>query len=246
VVACFTVLWGRCSRFSRSGCRARKSRSDLPSLTAINIPVPYAAAAYGLWSAVAWGRTSFESLKRNFRWPAVGAVSVASCVSLSECAPGRHQLLLLAGGNFACRVVTLTVAPNSIAAARLSRDTPARACSPTIVQLGHRNIAAMVATSCTSRGGHHHWVRGPAPSTRTKRKKWARRQLQIGTYTLSASRTRKTTSRTTAASGLCSTCSKGGRKSTRSIRASFLQGQPANRHHGGQPLHFQRRPLPGV
>jgi len=47
-------------------------------------------------------------------------------------------------------------------------------------------------------------------------------QLQIGSYTLAANRTHKTTSPTTAVSGLCLTCSRVARKSTLLSRAPLI------------------------
>src|SRR5215470_8797141 len=74
VVACFTVLWGTLFPVISEWVQGNKVTVGAPFFNKVNIPV---AMLLLLLTAVgpllAWRKTSFESLKRNFLWPAVGA-----------------------------------------------------------------------------------------------------------------------------------------------------------------------------
>ncbi len=77
VVACFTVLWGTLFPVLSEWVQNHKITVGPPFFNRVMIPV---ALLLLLLTAVgpllAWRRTSFESLKRNFLWPVVGAVAV--------------------------------------------------------------------------------------------------------------------------------------------------------------------------
>ena len=75
LVACFTVLWGTLFPVLSEWVQGNKVTVGPPFFNRVNIPV---ALLLLLLTAVgpllAWRRTSLESLKRNFLWPAIGAV----------------------------------------------------------------------------------------------------------------------------------------------------------------------------
>ena len=77
VVACFTVLWGTLFPVLSEWVQGNKVTVGPPFFNRVNIPV---ALLLLLLTAVgpllAWRKTSLESLKRNFRWPALGALGV--------------------------------------------------------------------------------------------------------------------------------------------------------------------------
>ena len=77
VVACFTVLWGTLFPVLSEWVQGNKVTVGPPFFNRVNIPV---ALLLLLLTAVgpllAWRRTSVESLKRNFLWPAVGALLI--------------------------------------------------------------------------------------------------------------------------------------------------------------------------
>ena len=77
VVACFTVLWGTWFPLISEFVQGHKVTVGPPFFNRVNVPV---ALLLLLLTAVgpllAWRKTSFESLKRNFRWPALGALAV--------------------------------------------------------------------------------------------------------------------------------------------------------------------------
>jgi cytochrome c-type biogenesis protein CcmF len=77
LVACFTVLWGTLFPVLSEWVQGNKVTVGPPFFNRVNIPV---ALLLLLLTAVgpllAWRRTSLESLKRNFRWPAIGALGI--------------------------------------------------------------------------------------------------------------------------------------------------------------------------
>ena len=76
LVACFTVLWGTLFPVLSEWVQGTKVTVGPPFFNRVNIPV---ALLLLLLTAVgpllAWRRTSIESLKRNFLWPAIGALA---------------------------------------------------------------------------------------------------------------------------------------------------------------------------
>src|SRR6202047_2521817 len=76
LVACFTVLWGTLFPVLSEWVQGTKVTVGPPFFNRVNIPV---ALLLLLLTAVgpllAWRRTSVDSLKRNFLWPAVGALA---------------------------------------------------------------------------------------------------------------------------------------------------------------------------
>jgi cytochrome c-type biogenesis protein CcmF len=77
LVACFTVLWGTLFPVLSEWVQGHKVTVGPPFFNRVNIPV---ALLLLLLTAVgpllAWGKTSLESLKRNFLWPSIGALAV--------------------------------------------------------------------------------------------------------------------------------------------------------------------------
>jgi cytochrome c-type biogenesis protein CcmF len=78
LLACFTVLWGTWFPKISELVQGNKVTVGAPFYNKVNIPV---ALLLLLLTAVgpllAWRKTSFESLKRNFFWPSVAAIAVA-------------------------------------------------------------------------------------------------------------------------------------------------------------------------
>src|SRR6266850_2841010 len=77
LLACFTVLWGTWFPLISEYVQGNKVTVGPPFYNKVAIPV---ALLLLLLTAVgpllAWRKTSFESLKRNFMWPALGALLV--------------------------------------------------------------------------------------------------------------------------------------------------------------------------
>jgi len=74
VVACFTVLWGTLFPILSEWIQDHKITVGPPFFNRVMIPVALLLLLLtALGPLLAWRRTSFESLKRNFLWPVVGA-----------------------------------------------------------------------------------------------------------------------------------------------------------------------------
>ena len=77
LVACFTVLWGTLFPVLSEWVQGTKVTVGPPFFNRVNVPV---ALLLLLLTAVgpllAWRRTSIDSLRRNFLWPAIGALGL--------------------------------------------------------------------------------------------------------------------------------------------------------------------------
>ncbi len=77
LVACFTVLWGTLFPVLSEWVQGNKVTVGPPFFNRVNIPVAMLLLLLtALGPLLAWRRTSVESIHRNFKWPAVGAVAV--------------------------------------------------------------------------------------------------------------------------------------------------------------------------
>ncbi len=75
LVACFTVLWGTLFPVLSEWVQGTKVTVGPPFFNRVNIPVALLLLLLtALGPLLAWRKTSFESIKRNFRWPAIGAL----------------------------------------------------------------------------------------------------------------------------------------------------------------------------
>jgi len=141
VVACFTVLWGTLFPVLSEWVQGTKVTVGPPFFNRVNIPVALMLlllTAFG--PLLAWGRTSFESLKRNFRWPAVGALSVAVLCVAFGMRPWKDISYFYSLVAISLAVlVTLTVASEFYRGGKVISRHTGQGMFASIVQLGHRN-----------------------------------------------------------------------------------------------------------
>src|SRR6202521_2437844 len=79
LVACFTVLWGTLFPKLSELVNGTKITVGPPFFNRVNVPVALLLLLLtGVGPLLAWRKTSFESLKRNFLWPALGAIVVGA------------------------------------------------------------------------------------------------------------------------------------------------------------------------
>jgi cytochrome c-type biogenesis protein CcmF len=77
LVACFTVLWGTLFPVLSEWVQGHKVTVGPPFFNRVNIPVALLLLLLtAIGPLLAWRKTSIESLKRNFLWPAIGAIAV--------------------------------------------------------------------------------------------------------------------------------------------------------------------------
>src|SRR6202790_759796 len=78
VLLCFTVLWGTWFPKISELAQGNKVTVGAPFYNRVAIPVALLLLILtAIGPLLAWRKTSFESLKRNFLWPTVGAIAVA-------------------------------------------------------------------------------------------------------------------------------------------------------------------------
>jgi cytochrome c-type biogenesis protein CcmF len=141
LVACFTVLWGTLFPKISEWVQGSKVTVGAPFFNRVNIPV---ALLLLLLTAVgpllAWRRTSWESLKRNFRWPAIGAVTVGAVVVLFGMKPWQDQTYFYSLMTIMLSVlVAFTVASEFIRGGRVISQKTGQNLFASMVQLTRRN-----------------------------------------------------------------------------------------------------------
>ncbi len=95
LVACFTVLWGTLFPVLSEWVQGTKVTVGPPFFNKVMIPAGIALLLLtGVGPLLAWRKTSGQSLLRNFRWPAVGAVVVAIALMIGGIRPWEDQSYL--------------------------------------------------------------------------------------------------------------------------------------------------------
>src|SRR6266478_3654810 len=141
VVACFTVLWGTWFPKISELVQGNKVTVGPPFYNKVAIPV---ALLLLLLTAVgpllAWRKTSFESLKRNFMWPALGALAVGILMIVLGVRPWNdiaYFYALMAA--MLAALVALTVTSEFIRGARVISRHTGQSLPAAMVHLWHRN-----------------------------------------------------------------------------------------------------------
>jgi cytochrome c-type biogenesis protein CcmF len=141
LLACFTVLWGTWFPLISEYVQGNKVTVGPPFYNKVAIPV---ALLLLLLTAVgpllAWRKTSFESLKRNFMWPALGALVIGILMMVFGVRPWQdiaYFYALMAA--MLAALVMCTVASEFIRGGRvISRHTRQNLLA-SMVHLFHRN-----------------------------------------------------------------------------------------------------------
>jgi cytochrome c-type biogenesis protein CcmF len=115
LAACFAVLWGTLFPVISEWVAGNKISVGPPFFNKVNIPIAlFLLLLTGVGPLLAWRRTSFDSLKRNFAWPVlIGVISgiVASAFGFREI----YSLICL----ILCVFVTLSIASEFYRGARV-------------------------------------------------------------------------------------------------------------------------------
>src|SRR6202158_247724 len=78
LAGCFAVLWGTLFPVITEAIMGEKISVDKPFFNRVNIPIGmFLLLLTGVGPLIAWRRSSFESLKRAFMWPALSGVFVS-------------------------------------------------------------------------------------------------------------------------------------------------------------------------
>jgi len=141
LLACFTVLWGTWFPLISEYVQGNKVTVGPPFYNKVAIPV---ALLLLLLTAVgpllAWRKTSVESLKRNFMWPALGALVVGAVMIAFGVRPWSdiaYFYALMAA--MLAALVALTVTSEFIRGGRVISRHTGQNLLASIVHLWHRN-----------------------------------------------------------------------------------------------------------
>jgi len=141
LVACFTVLWGTLFPVLSEWVQGTKVTVGPPFFNRVNIPV---ALLLLLLTAVgpllAWRRTSIDSLKRNFLWPAIGALALGILLVALGMKPWKdvsyfYSLMTI----MLSALVAFTVISEFIRGGRVIGRHTGQNLFASMVQLAHRN-----------------------------------------------------------------------------------------------------------
>jgi cytochrome c-type biogenesis protein CcmF len=141
LVACFTVLWGTLFPILSEWVTGTKVTVGAPFFNRVNIPVALLLLLLtALGPLLAWRKTSIESLKRNFMWPALGALATGVLLTALGMRPWKDISYLYSLTTIMLSVlVGLTVISEFIRGGRvISRHTGQNLLS-SMVHLAHRN-----------------------------------------------------------------------------------------------------------
>jgi cytochrome c-type biogenesis protein CcmF len=135
LASCFAVLWGTMFPVISEAVTGEKISVDAPFFNRVNIPIGlFLLLLTGVGPLIAWRRSSWESLKKAFRWPTLaGLVVVAILVALGV----RHFYALMSLG--LCAFVTWTILSEFVKGAGAIRQREKLAWIPAMVELTHRN-----------------------------------------------------------------------------------------------------------
>jgi cytochrome c-type biogenesis protein CcmF len=115
LAACFAVLWGTLFPVLSEWVTGSKISVGPPFFNKVNIPIAlFLLLLTGVGPLLAWRKTSFDALKRNFAWPLLGGV-VAGAIALVFGFRDIYSLICLILGVF----VTLTILSEFFRGARV-------------------------------------------------------------------------------------------------------------------------------
>jgi len=131
----FAVLWGTLFPVLSEYFIGDKITVGAPFFNKVNVPIGlFLLFLTGVGPLFAWRRTSFESLRRNFQWPALAA---AACAVALFAAGMRHLYALVCFS--LCAFVTLTVLMEFYRGGRVIQRKQAIALPAALVELTRRN-----------------------------------------------------------------------------------------------------------
>ncbi|MEO8096441.1 MAG: heme lyase CcmF/NrfE family subunit [Acidobacteriota bacterium] len=135
LASCFSILWGTLFPVITEAFMGEKISVDKPFFDRVNIPIAlFLLMLTGVGPLIAWRRSSFESLKKAFRWPVIMGVLVAGVlIGLGV----RHIYALISFGlsAFVMTTVALEFWKGSRAIAAKSGQNLIAA----MIELTHRN-----------------------------------------------------------------------------------------------------------
>ena len=135
LASCFAVLWGTLFPVITEAIMNEKISVDKPFFDRVNIPIAlFLLLLTGVGPLIAWRRSSFESLKRAFRWPTItGVATIALLIAFGI----RHPYALISFG--LCAFVLATIAMEFWKGASSIAAKSGQNIVTAMVELTHRN-----------------------------------------------------------------------------------------------------------
>jgi cytochrome c-type biogenesis protein CcmF len=141
LVACFTVLWGTLFPILSEWVQGHKVTVGPPFFNRVIVPI---ALLLLLLTAVgpllAWRKTSVESIKRNFLYPAIGSLAVGIMMIVFGVHPWEDPAYFYATmAAILCMLVIFTVISEFVRGGRVIAGKSGQNLFSAMVQLWHRN-----------------------------------------------------------------------------------------------------------
>jgi cytochrome c-type biogenesis protein CcmF len=115
LAACFAILWGTLFPVLSEWVQGSKISVGPPFFNKVNIPIAlFLLVLTGVGPLLAWRKTSFDALRRNFAWPLAGGI-IAGIVAFFYGFRDVYSLMCMILGVF----VTLTIASEFFRGARV-------------------------------------------------------------------------------------------------------------------------------
>ena len=142
VLACFTILWG--TWFPKISELAQGHQVTVGPPFYNNVAVPVALLLLlltALGPLLAWRKTSLESLKRNFLWPALGAIAVGIVMMILGVRPWKDisYFYSLMAAMLAALVICTVISEFVRGGRVIAQKTPGLGLLGSMVHLYHRN-----------------------------------------------------------------------------------------------------------
>jgi cytochrome c-type biogenesis protein CcmF len=141
VLACFTVLWGTWFPKISEWVKDQKVTVGPPFYNSVAVPVTLLLLLLtAVGPLLAWRKTSFESMKRNFMWPSIGALAVGLAMIGFGVRPWNdlaYFYSLMAA--MLATLVILTVVSEFVRGGRVISDKTHQNLFASMMHLWHRN-----------------------------------------------------------------------------------------------------------
>src|SRR5579863_8303426 len=135
LAACFAILWGTLFPVITEAVSNQKISVGIPFFNRINIPIAlFLLLLTGVGPLIAWRRSSVESLKKAFMWPAIAGVAVAVGLAIA----GMRQFYPLVSFML-CTFVLATVGIEFVKGANAIRAKSGTNLLMSMMELTHRN-----------------------------------------------------------------------------------------------------------
>jgi cytochrome c-type biogenesis protein CcmF len=136
LASCFAVLWGTLFPVISEAISGEKISVDKPFFDRINVPIGlFLIFLTGVGPLIAWRRSSFESLRRAFQWPAIAAIVFMGV--LAGFGVYQHPFAMVSFG--LCLFVTVTVAMEFFKGSRAIGTKSGINLVRAAIELTHRN-----------------------------------------------------------------------------------------------------------